>query len=1146
MKKIFTLLLVFTVAIVFVFTVKDSYNSKNTPITKKLYSQKKAFVKGYLKKDSPNKFAEYYREIRTEVGSDKIGYPDNYLEVELNKALKNRPVSKKQDILWESRGPSNVGGRSRGIVIDPDDATANTWYIAAVGGGVWKTTDAGNTWNELTSSKGSLSASYLTMAPSNHNVIYLGTGEGFGNLDGLGGQGIWKSTDRGVTWNQLSRTAKNDFGIINRIIVDPNNENILLACTSISNDNRVSQDKPAIWKSTDGGNTWTNKYSNDNRIHQIICNPSDFNIQFAAITNYGIIKSIDAGEHWALVSADKINGGRIEMAVAPSDPTRLYASAVPPYSDPPSKSELFISSDSGTSWTKLNVSKDLLSGQGWYDNAIIVNPYDKDVVYVAGVNIYKVKYTGGVLTRVTTLTDNYGSNPSLHKGTHVDNHFFAVKKLNEVSKTFRLVGTNDGGVCYTDNEGSTFTQPIVGFVTSQFYGVDKANGKDRYIGGMQDNSCFASPLNASSSSKWKNIFGGDGFDVVWNYEDDNKFMMSSQYNNIAVCHKGLDNFNATAWLADVERGSDKSPFFTRLAQSKSYPDLVFTFSKSGVWRTEDFGTSWNNIKMPSGFYGSSSSTQIKISLASPDVVWAGRSLLFSAPMYVSTNFGGSFSQVSISNLAKSSLSGFATHPSDKNTAYALFSTYGNAKILKTTDLGKTWEDLSGFDGNSGVSDNGFPDVAVFDLLVMPYNDDIMWAGTEIGIFESTDGGANWHLVNSNLPPVSVYDLLIVNDEVVIGTHGRGVWTVSLPELQGYEPPSVAIPVGLTTSYIFENSKQYADINLSYKGNYETVKVYLNDELIEEYSNVVSGDTQALKVEITALDNTIDVVAEASGVTYKSSSKVNGLPLKSSAHSYVSDFNSLNSISDDFYGEGFSISQPTDFDSKAINTPHPYKKEQHFTLYLRTPIVVNQNKPNFVYSDVAIIEPGEDGVSYPDEQFWDYVSVEGSVDGQNWVNMVTPYDAAFDSSWNTIYSNNAKPKKSNFIKHSFNTTSFFKDGDEILIRFILHSDAEAVGWGWIIDDLEIQKGALSIENNYLSTQFKVYPNPVVNEVLFIESTSASKITNVKVYNLSGQTLLDVNFASVDKAQLNVSNFTKGQYLLMVKTDNGSFSKKILVD
>ena len=153
-------------------------------------------------------------------------------------------------------------------------------------------------------------------------------------------------------------------------------------------------------------------------------------------------------------------------------------------------------------------------------------------------------------------------------------------------------------------------------------------------------------------------------------------------------------------------------------------------------------------------------------------------------MFVSWDGGETFSPVRVPDIAPEvPISGLATHPHQDSTAYVLFSAYGQPKILRTTDLGQSWQDLSGFAGSpGGESTNGFADVAVYDLLVMPHDPEVIWAGTEIGLFESTDGGKTWEYADNGLPAVSVWQMRLVDEQVILATHGRGIWTIDLPVL----------------------------------------------------------------------------------------------------------------------------------------------------------------------------------------------------------------------------------------------------------------------------------------------------------------------------------------------------------------------------
>ncbi len=608
-------------------------------------------------------------------------------------------------------------GRTRGIIVDPDDPYHNIWFAGSVGGGIWKTTNSGQSWKNLTPDITNLATSTLVMAASNHNVLYAGTGEGFFNLDQIDGTGIWKSTDRGVSWEQLTSTANNKLmQNITRIIVDPSNENILLASATPGFNYKSTGyvANSAIFRSTDGGVSWDKVYdAGSNSVEDLISNPENFNTQYATVNSVGVIKSLDGGLTWKSASKGINEVLRMEIAIAPTDTSTLYFSA----EGGPSGSILYVTDDGGANWNALSdttgIDKDWLGGQGWYDNCIAVDPYNKNSVYVGGVNIFRLNriagtdtsanqvtgvdlentnsflgfvnwggpYNGGsigtgdeflgsvgvtdtdyvsvelrfgpgksqkayryvrnstgvlvyqdyidvpfevwdithnrqisfsfrdwaangvfdlipfnsvnpqreymfinavpysstadtvlakddgayyknifaiwpalanggtwdpnnlpastlrinwgnfVTKRLTAepLADVYGQFGGTSKGVHPDQHNITLVKTNEVTQSFRLVNGNDGGVSYSDDKGATFTQPRNGYNTTQFYGVDKMNGADRFIGGTQDNGSWLSPLNPAENSSWASAPSGDGFEAVWNYNNADEILESSQY-----------------------------------------------------------------------------------------------------------------------------------------------------------------------------------------------------------------------------------------------------------------------------------------------------------------------------------------------------------------------------------------------------------------------------------------------------------------------------------------------------------------------------------------------------------------------------------------------------------------------------------------
>ena len=716
----------------------------------------------------PDEFVAFHAAIRT--GEDGARYPAAYRVTELEKArsARKRPGTR---LAWVERGPGNVPGRTRGLIVDPDDPELKTWYAGSVGGGLWHTTDGGASWMSLTEDLPVLSVSALAMAESDHDIIYMGTGEGFGNLDAVAGDGIFRSEDRGMTWRHLESTIGTDgFRYVNRLAVDPSDANTVLAATNVG-----------IFRSTDGGESWNRVFRG--RVQDLKARPDDFSVQFAAVNGVGIFRSQDAGRTWRRAYGDFARPAhRMELAIAPSEPDVVYFTAQASGNG----SELYGSSDSGISWRRLVSASteddyNWLGRQGWYDQTLAVNPFDPEKVFLGGIRLWEATVAGDT-ARLRNLPAN--------GVVHVDHHNILTVPLGGAGDRFMVLNANDGGVYYSGDSGERFVPAYRRYNTSQFYGVAKRPGINSYIGGTQDNGTWRSYVNPNATRGWLPAGGGDGFDAIWHSEDDRYLLRSYQYNQLERSDNG-----GASWKSAIEgmtdTGRDKAPFITSVDNSRLEPDNVFLIGPSGIWRSDDFAETWELIPVASPDWGAVrfgrfSSGKVRVSLASSRMVWAGFRLDDEAPvtgsMHVSADWGISFKPVSVPDMApQSSISGLATHPHEDSTAYVLFSVRGQPKILRTTDLGQTWSDLSGFEGTS-ASVNGFPDVAVYDLLVMPHDTETIWVGTEIGLFISEDGGRNWSYSDNGLPAVAIWRMILVDNEVVLATHGRGVWTYDLTEI----------------------------------------------------------------------------------------------------------------------------------------------------------------------------------------------------------------------------------------------------------------------------------------------------------------------------------------------------------------------------
>ena len=1095
---------------------------------------------GWSKPDSPGEFAEYYALITTPDDPAGALYPPNHDVIELRKARTRALLLRKSaaTLPWIERGPGNVSGRTRAIVVDPDDPTRNTWFAAAVSGGVWKTTDGGLSWTNKTPLLPNLATTCLVMAPSNHNILYAGTGEGFFNTDAVRGNGIWMSTDRGNTWTQIPSTAgTSDFSFVNRIIADPTNAQTLLAATNTG-----------IFRTTDGGATWIKPYSG--RVQHLLANPSNFSTQLAGVNSIGVLRSTNAGATWTLASSLR-GRGRVELAWSSLDTARAYA--VQDYSG---SSALFVSADGGASWTLATgpggSNPNWLGTQGWYNNTLVVHPFDRNTVFVGGIDIWQLTITQGtttpfIISSAVQVTNWYPDD--VHPFVHADHH--ALIAVPTGPSSFWLVDGNDGGVEVSRDGGSTWSKTLNGYNTTQFYGADKMRGASRYIGGMQDNGTWLSASDPGPLSPWFEQLGGDGFDVSWHYQDGNKIVISAYNNDIwRTLDQGATWYPATLGLDDA--GDDKAPFITSIAKTNTDPDLLFTIGLSGVWRTDNFAADWTSSPIPTD-WGDAQTGKVCISLKNPQIVWAGIHMSTKGKVQVSTDGGLTFHPVSLyPNDTLGRVSGLATHSTQDSTAYVLFSLARKPKVLRTTDLGATWTDISGF-GSNGSSSNGFPDVAVYCLLVMPDVPNEIWVGTEIGLFVSTDDGVSWTYADNGLPAVAVWQLRIVDDEVIVATHGRGVWSVSRPGLASSTPPVAALSPRLG------RMAQGADGNLTVaiglRSPYDSTVVESNGlRFLSLGPNATPVDTTVKYVVTSHQSLTFSVCSYRNGAILRSAPRmVTVTPYGAARLNYSDSFDTANA---NYVADGFSLQTPTGFTNQAYHTPHPYTTTATYTLMLTVPIIVGAADATISFDEVAIVEPGESWASFGNPDFYDYCVVEGSKDGLAWIPFEDGYDARRDPAWLTAWNSNAAGTASLLRTHQMTMLNRFVAGDRVLVRFRLYSDPGAVGWGWMIDNLKIQpdlsETPLAAASPTAYRLYENYPNPMTP---FNPSTAIRfRIpveTNVclRVYDMQGRlvaTLLDHQLSAGEHTvRWDASTVASGVYFYRLQAGSFMQTKKLLL-
>lgn len=1106
--------------------------------------------------DHPDEYAKYHFEIRTKGGEKAPTYKSNYQLEELQKAKVSQKSSYISDVVFTSRGPFNVPGRTRAIAIDPDDETFKTIYAGSVSGGLWRTTDGGGNWQCLTDYLPNLSVSSLVVAPSNHYVLYMGTGEAaYASYSPTGG-GIYRSNDKGETWFLLAGTSEDSIRSVARLVVDPDDENVVLASVCSSDLLFYAYDgeygKSQIIKTVDGGRRWKSVFTSDldyrrGLVQQLIADPSDFSTIYATQYSKGILKSINKGETWTLYNRGMYGPfGRIELAIANQNSSIIYASVESFTSE--SGSDLFISMNGGENWILVNdneSAKPWMGSYGYYNNTIVVHPFHDEIVYLGGTEMWKANVWHSTVTAsmdMTNMTDYYGRMDKRNTNVHVDHH--VLLPILKDDKFFLLNG-NDGGVYQSnlsDNPGfedNTWTKIGDGYNTSQFYSVDKKHGSDSYIGGTQDNGTWWSGEgNAEDEkAKYEHVISGDGFDVVFHYDSTNWVVGSSQYNTFYLTK---DNF--TTLVPAISGLYGNAPFNSRLCNSKSDPDILFAFTDEGIFRSEDFGLTWSISDMDySGWEGYRG--DFDISLCNNQIIWYAELMYDNNNPYISYNGGINWYPV---NNYKSIgyITGVTAHPTNESSAYLLFSVNNEPKILMTEDYGNSWRDISGFDENS--ESTGFPNVAVFSFLVMPFNTDILWAGTEIGIFESVDNGLSWHIIR-DFPSVTVSKMKIIDDQIVIATYGRGIWTAEMPELGDNAPLDFVKPPIIKNLYQdFLSQNHNAKIEFEVRDEYYSlfIKIDDNDPVNVDFANSIG--LHKISINLNTGSHKIQFIADNLDILYKSIPKlIEIIVLKDPEKEFLEDFN-VPYDNETFSGSLFTARYYSGFiDRPSVHSDHDYDLNTNKYSILTTPLIITEYDSKIRYKDVAIIEPGADGSVFGDNNFFDYVIVEATKNGFDWIPIVDGYDARYDSNWLEAYNNDTRITNQLFIQHEIDLHQYFSLNDTIVVRFRLYSDGYYNAWGWALDDFEFVNSPTGISQEFEYQQFNIYPNPANNFINIQIANDDFQAFNMKIIDLSGRVFIENEILN-SRTKLELSALQSGIYILILENPEFQYSKKIIIN
>ncbi len=710
------------------------------------------------------------------------------LKIEMEKEKLNKG-NNLNSLQWNNIGPSGiifgalaphwgeVSGRIRGIAVHPTDPSIV--YIATAAGGIWKTTDGGQNWNDIASDLPSLSYGAITIDPNNPDIIYAGGGEiqyGIGDPWIYDGDGVYKSTDAGLSWTQYTDSlgSVTHFGDIE---VSPHNSNLVFAALGSGNlfTGNFTGNLPneGIWKSTDGGEHWTKKLDVVDGF-DIIVHPTDPNIVYAStggqVTTSGFYISTDAGDTWVqsdtgLQATNTI--ARMQIEISKSDPSTIYGVIYQSGSGPYNGiTRAYKSTNGGNSWNQISAGTPLggYSGtgwydQGWYDLCIAVNPSDDQQVFIGNVELHQtLNGSQFSVKRIPGGTNAWGC------PTHTDIHKIVFAQSNN---NIVYIGC-DGGIYKSTDAGDNWSSINNGISTIQLYRLaSHPNNHDTLIGGAQDNTNFVTV--DGGATPWHSFSGGDGMECFFDYSEAKTIYFSTQHGQV---YKSMDLGNSVMNLG-YYNGFWIAPFIIH-PLNNNYLYLATT----KIYRSTDGGAT-----IPFPIIADSvvdDPNQPIISMAQskvePDnmIICGSYSIL-----YVKVSSDGGFTWTDVSGNIPGDPAVYirvTCHPTEPNTMYLVKTGFsaGN-KLYMTTDLGTTWTNVSG----------DLPNVPQSDFFIDPDSTNHYYIANDLGVYSSTNAGVNWVREGDGMPFVPVLDFDYVdygNGQRFLraGTHGRSIYEAILP------------------------------------------------------------------------------------------------------------------------------------------------------------------------------------------------------------------------------------------------------------------------------------------------------------------------------------------------------------------------------
>jgi photosystem II stability/assembly factor-like uncharacterized protein len=712
---------------------------------------------------------------------------------------------------YRALGPAEQGGRIVDIAVPV--AQPYTFYIASASGGLWKTVNNGTTFEPIFDNQNVISIGDIALAPSSPDIIWVGTGEAANSRSAYWGDGVYRSSDGGKTWEHMGLKETHHIG---RIVIHPQDTDIVYVA-ALGHLYSFNKER-GLFKTTDGGKTWEKVLYINERVGvvDVVMNPNNPNILLAATyekkrlpwtfeesgTGSAVYRSEDGGTTWTKITAGLPGGklGRIGLDNYLKDPNIIYATVENANPIPPTESqikrakergrkprtrtvggEIYRSEDGGLTWKKMNSDKNNIGGQpGYYYGQIRVDPNDDQAIYVLSVGLYYSE-DGGKSWR-----SRRGGNAA--PMVHSDHHALWIDPAN----SRHMILGNDGGIAVSYDKGTTW-EVFEHLPLAQYYaiGVDMEDPYNVY-GGLQDNGSWKGPslslTGTINKDSWVIVGGGDGFYNQIDPEDSRWLYNESQFGMIQRINQKTGE---KKFIRPSKEGGLRFNWNTPIHISPHNSRIIYVGTNI-LFRSLNRGEDWQEISPdltlndPVKIAGIGNIqyctiTTISESPIKPGLIWVGTD---DGKVHLTRNGGSGWTDLT-SSLAKARapvdywVSRVFASRHHEGTAFITKTGYRRDVfkpfIFKTTDYGKTWISIAA----------DLPDEPINVVFEDQKNKDLLFVGTEKAVYVTIDGGGHWVRMRNNMPTNAVHDLLIHprENDLVVGTHGRGIFITNISPLQ---------------------------------------------------------------------------------------------------------------------------------------------------------------------------------------------------------------------------------------------------------------------------------------------------------------------------------------------------------------------------